>query len=130
MNHFAPLAELSGISFISLQKGTPAAQARTPPAGMKLLDWTTELDDFTDTAALIEALDLVVTVDTSVAHLAGALGRPVWILNRYDQCWRWLRDRTDSPWYPTARLFHQETPGDWTGAIDEVTAALEQTPWP
>ena len=67
-------------------------------------DWTDELTDFADTAALIEALDLVITVDTAVAHLAGALGKPVWILNRFDACWRWLADRDDSPWYPSARL--------------------------
>jgi ADP-heptose:LPS heptosyltransferase len=91
---------------------------------MELHDWTEELEDFADTAALIEALDLVISVDTSVAHLAGALGKPVWVLNRYDQCWRWLRGRNDSPWYPTARLFQQRTPGDWTGVMREVTDAL------
>jgi hypothetical protein len=121
---FAPLASVSGVSLVSLQKDEPAIQARTPPAGMILHDWSSELHDFTDTAALIEALDLVISVDTSVAHLAGALGKPVWILNRHDQCWRWLSGRTDSPWYPTAQLFRQNSPGDWDGVIDEVIAAL------
>ena len=83
-----------------------------------------QLEDFADTAALVDALDLVISVDTSVAHLAGALGKPVWVLNRYDQCWRWLRDRTDSPWYPTARLFRQRAPGDWTSVIREVADRL------
>ncbi len=96
----------------------------TVPPGMTVHDWTDELDDFADTAALIEALDLVITVDTSVAHLAGALGKPVWILNRFDACWRWLTDRTDSPWYPTARLFRQPAPGDWSSVLIEVVEEL------
>jgi ADP-heptose:LPS heptosyltransferase len=89
-----------------------------------LHDWTAELNDFADTAALIEALDLVISVDTAVVHLAGALGKPVWVLNRYDQDWRWLRNRTDSPWYPTARLFRQHSLGDWSGVIEDLVAAL------
>jgi hypothetical protein len=91
---------------------------------MVLHDWTDELNDFADTAALVEALDLVISVDTSVVHLTGALGKPVWVLNRYDQCWRWLFDRIDSPWYPTARLFRQQSPGDWPSVIRAVAAAL------
>jgi hypothetical protein len=121
---FGPLAAVPGICWISLQKGEAAAQVS--PAGMVLHDWTGELDDYADTAALVEALDLVISVDTSVVHLAGALGKPVWVLNRYDQCWRWLRDRTDSPWYPTARLFRQRTPGDWAGVIRDVMDALSR----
>jgi tetratricopeptide (TPR) repeat protein len=122
--HYGALAAIPGISLISLQKGECADQARTPPDGMVLRDWTGELNDYADTAALVAALDLVISVDTSVVHLAGALGKPVWVLNRYDQCWRWLRDRTDSPWYPTARLFRQRTPGDWSGVIRDVADAL------
>jgi tetratricopeptide (TPR) repeat protein len=121
---FAPLSEIPDTSLISLQKGEPARQARTPPAGMVLHDWTDELNDFVDTAALVEALDLVISVDTSVVHLAGALGKPVWVLNRFDQCWRWLRGRADSPWYPTARLFRQQAQGDWPGVIRDVAEAL------
>jgi ADP-heptose:LPS heptosyltransferase len=101
-------------------------QASQPPPGLRLQDWTAELSDFADTAALLAALDLVITVDTSVAHLAGSLGAPVWILNRFDACWRWLRDRTDSPWYPSARLFRQPAPGDWDPVIRDVAAALAQ----
>jgi ADP-heptose:LPS heptosyltransferase len=93
---------------------------------MTLHDWAAELNDFADTAALVATLDLVITVDTSVAHLAGALGAPVWILNRFDACWRWLRDRTDSPWYPTARLFRQPNLGDWDPVIRDIAAALDQ----
>lgn len=122
----ARLGEIPGVSFISLQKGKAAAQALPPPPGMTLHDWTAELKDFADTAALIETLDLVITVDTSVAHLAGALGKPVWIVNRFDACWRWLRNRADSPWYPSARLFHQPAVGDWGSVIREVAAALDQ----
>jgi tetratricopeptide (TPR) repeat protein len=124
LGQFAPLAGIPGLCLISLQKGEAAAQALTPPEGIFLHDWTEELDDYADTAALVEALDLVISVDTSVVHLAGTLGKPVWVLNRYDQCWRWLRDRTDSPWYPTARLFRQRAPGDWSGVISDVVEAL------
>jgi ADP-heptose:LPS heptosyltransferase len=87
-------------------------------------DWTGDLHDFSDTAALIAGLDLVISVDTAVAHLAGALGKPVWLLNRYDTCWRWLLDRDDSPWYPTLRQFRQPAPGDWDAVIAAVSAAL------
>jgi tetratricopeptide (TPR) repeat protein len=124
--HYAPLAGIAGVQFVSLQKGEAAAQATVPQAGLVLHDWTDALDDFADTAALIAALDLVITVDTAVAHLAGALGKPVWILNRFDACWRWLLDRDDSPWYPTARLLHQPAPGDWDSVIAAVAAALRQ----
>ena len=122
----APLGTAAGVSFVSLQKGHRAEQAKAPPAGMALHDWTSELWDFADTAALIAALDLVISVDTSVVHLAGALGKPVWVLNRYDACWRWLYGRTDSPWYPTARLFRQSSYGDWDGVIAQVVAALRE----
>ena len=107
-----------------MQKGEAAAQATTPPAGLAVHDWTAELHDFADTAALIEALDLVITADTAVAHLAATLGKPTWILNRFDACWRWLIDRGDSPWYPTVRLFRQPAPGDWQTAINAVAAAF------
>ena len=113
----APLAEIAGVTFVSLQKGAA-------PAGMALIDWTGELADFADTAALATALDLVITVDTAVAHLAAALGRPVWLLNRFDADWRWLRGRDDSPWYPTLRQFRQTIPGDWDGVVQRVAAAL------
>ncbi|MSP20948.1 MAG: tetratricopeptide repeat protein [Alphaproteobacteria bacterium] len=84
-----------------------------------------ELGDFADTAALIELMDIVVTVDTSVAHLAGAMGKPVWILLSSSPTWRWLLDRNDSPWYPSARLFRQSTPGDWSAPLQEVKRALQ-----
>jgi len=121
----APLAAIPGITFVSLQKGAPAVQAKAPPAGLHLLDWMDEIEDFADTAALVSQLDLVISVDTSVVHLVGAMGKPVWILSRFDGCWRW-QDRDDSPWYPTARLFRQTAPGDWTGPLAALTAALRE----
>jgi tetratricopeptide (TPR) repeat protein len=113
------------IEFYSLQKGYPAeGELAELMAGAsqhdRIVDHAGQLRDFADTAALIEELDLVIAVDTSTAHLAGALGKPVWILNRYDTCWRWLLDRTDSPWYPSARLYRQERPGDWEGVVRRV----------
>jgi hypothetical protein len=106
------------------RNGAVAAADSPGAADSPIVDWTAELDDFADTAALIEALDLVISVDTSVAHVAGALGRPVWTLNRFDRCWRWMWDRTDTPWYPTMRLFTQSTPGVWDDVVAEVAEAL------
>ncbi len=123
---YAPLAGVSGATFVSLQKGEPALQAAAPPPGLLLHDWTNELTDFADTATLIEALDLVITVDTAVAHVAGALGKTVWVLSRFDACWRWLTDRDDSPWYPSARLWRQPEPGDWCSVVAKVAEALRE----
>ena len=122
----APLAQVPGVVFVSLQKGTPAAQAANPPAGMVVHDWTAELEDFDATAALMTALDLVISVDTAPAHLAGALGRPVWLLNRFDTDFRWLLGRDDSPWYPTMRQFRQVRPGQWDDVIARVAVALRE----
>ena len=113
------LLELPGICFISLQKG------RTAPLA-PLLDWTDELTDMDCTAALVAELDLVVSVDSAVAHLAGALGKPVWLLNRFDSCWRWLDDRDDSPWYPTMRQFRQPAPNTWPEVVARLKTALEE----
>jgi len=124
LGQLAPLAAVDGVSFVSLQKGQPAEQTRAGPPGLTLHDWTSELTSFADTAALALNLDLVVSVDTAVAHLAAALGRPVWLLNRFDSCWRWLDGRDDSPWYPTLRQFRQTSPGDWAGVISRLRAAL------
>jgi tetratricopeptide (TPR) repeat protein len=123
---FAPLADVAGVNFFSLQKGAPAAQAKQLPAGMMLTDFMDEVGDFADTAGLVANLDLVIGVDTSVIHLAGALGKPVWVLSRKDGCWRWLLDRDDSPWYPSLRLFRQSAFGDWTAVVAAVTSALAE----
>jgi len=85
-----------------------------------------EFEDFTDTAAAIENLDMVISIDTSVAHLAGAMGKPVWLLLKTDADWRWLLDRTDNPWYPTMRLFRQRKAGDWPEVLERVAAELNQ----
>jgi ADP-heptose:LPS heptosyltransferase len=113
------LFELSGFHFFSLQKGGGAVSEALP-----LTDYMDEMSDFADTAALIANLDLVIAVDTAVAHLAAALGKPVWVLNRFDSCWRWLRDRQDSPWYPSVRLFRQPEPGNWQAVIEKVIEEL------
>ena len=126
LKHFASFAGMTGVSFVSLQKDGPAAQVSSPPDGLRVHDWTDELGDFADTAALVEALDLVISVDTAVAHLAGALGKPVWLLNRFDTCWRWLLDRGDSPWYPTLRQFRQDKPGEWEPVLSRVRDALAE----
>jgi tetratricopeptide (TPR) repeat protein len=120
-----PLAAAAGITFYSLQKGDAALQAKHPPPGMQLIDLTADIGDFADTAGFISCLDLVVTVDTAVAHLAGAMGKPVWTLIPYLPDWRWLLDREDSPWYPTMRLFRQKTAGDWEEVVRRVAKAIE-----
>jgi tetratricopeptide (TPR) repeat protein len=124
--HFAPLFALGNISWFSLQKGDAArAQLAALDTPAVIHDFSDDLRDFGDTAALIMNLDLVIAVDTSVAHLAGALGKPVWILVPANTEWRWLEKRADSPWYPTARLFRQQEVGDWSSAIVELRDALE-----
>ncbi|HEY4253641.1 MAG TPA: tetratricopeptide repeat protein [Roseomonas sp.] len=115
-----PLGAVPGITFVSLQHG-PAASEPTP-AGLPML--ATDLHDFVETAALVAALDLVIGVDTAVIHLAGALGRPVWLLNRADTCWRWGNRPGDSAWYPTLREFRQPAHGDWGSVVAAVRQAL------
>lgn len=122
----APVVNTPGVRFICLQKDVRPADAATLQQMPQIETVAAELTDFTDTAALIETLDLVVTVDTSVAHLAGALGKPVWLLLPWLPDFRWLLDRADSPWYPSARLFRQPAMGDWDGAIDALAAALAE----
>ncbi|WP_051340629.1 tetratricopeptide repeat protein [Azospirillum halopraeferens] len=125
LGQLAPLAGTPGVRFYSLQKGDEAAaQAKAPPPGLDLVDRMDAVGDFADTAALISHLDLVVGVDTSVVHLAGGMGKPVWVLSRFDGCWRWLSGRDDSPWYPTLRLYRQEAPSDWTPVIARLAADL------
>jgi tetratricopeptide (TPR) repeat protein len=123
----APILHVAGCEFYSLQKGGDAvAQLHDSTLCRQIIDVTDDLHDFSDTAALIENLDLVISVDTVVAHLAGALGKPFWLINRYNTCWRWLLDREDSPWYPTARLFRQDSTRDWDSVIGRVQAALHE----
>ena len=114
---FAVLERAPGVTFHSLQK------ADAPPFPMQ--NRMAEVADFADTAGLIAGMDLVIAVDTAVAHLAGAMGKPVWMLSRFMGCWRWLRDRDDSPWYPTMRIFRQHRSGDWDGVLQQVRDALD-----
>ena len=119
------------MEFISLQKGEPAeSEFRQAVAsgwdGPVTHDHVIELKDFSDTAALVMNLDLVIAVDTSTAHLAASLGKPVWLLNRYDTCWRWLLEREDSPWYPSIKIYRQTSSGDWDGVTQRVRADLQE----
>ncbi len=122
LRDLAPVWDIPGVSFISLQKGAAAREA--DGFRFALHDAGSRLGTFADTAALIEALDLVIAVDTAVVHVAGALGRPVWLLNRFDRCWRWQDTGDGRPWYATLRQFRQSTPGDWASVVLTVRDAL------
>jgi tetratricopeptide (TPR) repeat protein len=127
----AQLQEIKGVQFFSLQKGDPAEAELQEKKDLiwpsnNLSIYTSELHTFADTAALIENLDLVISVDTSTAHVAGALGKPLWILNRFDSCWRWQIQREETGWYPEAKLFNQTAPGDWDTVIHKVQSELTQ----
>jgi ADP-heptose:LPS heptosyltransferase len=124
LRQLAPLAAVQGVKFFSLQKGHAAQQAKKPPPGLELVDLSPDLNDFADTAAVMSLLDLIITSDTSVPHLAGAMGKPVWVMLRFVPDFRWLLERDDSPWYPTMRLFRQKRPGDWDGVIASVVDEL------
>jgi tetratricopeptide (TPR) repeat protein len=132
LKQFAPLADLDGVVFYSLQKGARAAKPGDAPAGMTFIDYTDDIKDFADTAALMSNLDLIISVDTSIVHMAGALGRPVFTLLPFNPDFRWLLDRSDSPWYPTMKLFRPPKPRDWDAVFAEVkmdlAAMLAQQP--
>jgi hypothetical protein len=128
---FAQALDIEGIDFVSLQKGDPAESEIRGREGEywkrgRLYNYTSELSDFADTAGLIANLDLVISVDTSTAHLSAAMGKPTWILNRYDTCWRWLLDREDSPWYGSVKLYRQGADRDWRPVLQRVSADLRQ----
>jgi hypothetical protein len=126
LSTLSSLAGIENICFFSLQKGEGAEQAKNPPKGMKLVDLTDELKDFADTAALISNLDMVISVDTVVVHLAGALAKPVWTMLPFVPDWRWLLNRDDSPWYPTMRLFRQPQMGDWESVVKRTVTELRK----
>jgi Tfp pilus assembly protein PilF len=126
LREFGPIADLEGIALVSLQKGQAQAAIGAYFGRAPLLNAGAMIADFSDTMAAIETLDLVVTVDTAVAHLAGAMRKPVWILLPYAPDWRWLLDRDDSPWYPTVRLFRQSRAGDWRSVMRRVADSLVQ----
>jgi ADP-heptose:LPS heptosyltransferase len=125
---FARLARLPGVQLISLQQGAGREELAAAGQRLQIVDLGDDVDTlsgpFMDTAAIMMNLDLIITSDTSIPHLAGALGRPVWLALPFTPDWRWLLGRSDSPWYPTMRLFRQPRPGHWNRLFDEINAAL------
>jgi tetratricopeptide (TPR) repeat protein len=119
-----PLGDVSGITLVNLQARDGNAKSTVPPPELRMVDFTRDISDFAETAGLIEHLDLVISVDTAVAHLAGAMGKKVWLLLPHVADWRWLKDRSDSPWYPTMRIFRQRAAGDWKPVMAEVIRNL------
>jgi hypothetical protein len=123
---FLPLARIQGLNLFSLQKGPAETQIRDSELKDGMVHLGAELNDFSDTAAVISQLDLLIAVDTSVAHLAGAMARPVWVLLPAIPDWRWMLDRKDSPWYPTMRLFRRPCGGDWAPVVDGIASELRR----
>lgn len=124
LDRFQPLLNLPGLQWYSLQVGRAADELAAPPFAGRIADLGRRFADFGDTARVIEQLDLVLSVDTCVVHLAGALGKPVWTLLPFDVDWRWMVGRSDTPWYPTVRLFRQTKRGDWAGVVSQIEVAL------
>jgi hypothetical protein len=131
LRQFFELSQIPGVRLISVQKGPGAIQLEDLPPGMRVQDPGPDFDAgpnaFLDTAAVMTCCDLVITSDTAVAHLAGALGVRTWVALKHVPDWRWFRERADSPWYPSLRLFRQEAPGDWDGVFARVKTALLET---
>jgi hypothetical protein len=125
LSALTPLA-MSGVEFYTLQFGQPAKESASPPDGMDLIDFTPNISDFADTAALLPELDLVICVDTALAHLAGAMGRPVWVLLQFTPDFRWLLEGEETAWYPSMRLFRQKKFGDWDQVINKVAGELSK----
>jgi tetratricopeptide (TPR) repeat protein len=127
LRYYAPLARVPGVQLFSLQKGFGIEQIEQAADRFSMIDLGSQFDDFSDTAAVMKNLDLVISSCTSPAHLAGALGVPIWVALGFTACWRWLLDRDDTPWYPTMRLFRQKSPGDWTGVFERIAEALQES---
>jgi len=123
LDMYAPLATIEGCDFVSLQIGDSADQVQG--ATFPIVDLTQDIKDYADTAALVSQLDLIITVDTSVAHIAGALGKPVWVLLPHAPDWRWQVDRKDSPWYPTMILYRQPKRRDWASVLSRLVNDLQ-----
>ena len=119
----APLGA-TGATFLAMQKGPRAMDAKTPPPGMSILSFDDDITGFEDTAAILTVADLLISVDSSPVHLAGALGRPAWVMLPFVPDWRWLMEREDTPWYPSLRLFRQTARGDWPGVVRRMAAEL------
>jgi hypothetical protein len=123
VEQLAPLAGVPGVDLYSLQKD-PDPAAAAAAAALGIADLMAGVEDFADTAAVVAELDLVISVDTSTAHLAAGMGKPIWLLSRYGGCWRWLTHRSDSPWYPSLRVYRQDRPQDWTDVIARIVQDL------
>jgi len=119
---FTHIARIAGVTLVSLQKNPPAGDLAACPFTM--IDWTSDISDFADTAAIMQGLDLVISIDSAPAHLAGALGVPVWLMNRHDGEWRWGRARSDNDWYQSMRVFYQSTRGDWASVLKNMADEL------
>ncbi len=126
LDQLAPLAALRHVSLVSLQYGPYARALHDPPPGLHLADPMESVGDMDDTASLMRSLDVVVSVDTSMIHLAGGLGVPAILMDRYDNCWRWFHGRTDSPWYPSVTIVRQKRLGEWADVVDRVVATLQR----
>ena len=125
LHTLAPLWSVPGVNFVSLQKWQGENEAKNPPVDQSILHLGTDIGDFADTAAIVSQLDIVICVDTAIAHLAGAMGKPCWVLlPAFDTDWRWLREREDSPWYASMRLFRQQDSGDWDRPVERIRQAL------
>lgn len=124
LSNFSYLGNVKNVTFYSLQKGIAAEEVKSTMLDFELIDLTDKIKDFADTAALIANLDLIISVDTSVVHLAGALGKPVWVLLGDRPDWRWLMQRLDTPWYPSIELFRRQKPDDWASAMRMITQRL------
>jgi hypothetical protein len=125
LDELAPLAQ-DGVSFIALQKGPAAQQAQTPPPGMSMLALSDEIQDFEDSAAILSIVDLLISVDSSPVHLAGAMNCPVWVMLPLVPDWRWLLGRSDTPWYPSVKLFRQQARQDWSAPLAAMASELAQ----
>jgi hypothetical protein len=126
LTNMLPVTRIDGIKYFSLQKDLRPGDDELLNANPHVVRIDKDINDFEDTAAIMMSLDLVISIDTSIVNLAGALGRPVWVLLPFVCGWRWLLDREDTPWYPTAKLFRQANIGDWTTVLDDVCTALKQ----
>jgi hypothetical protein len=128
LSFFSAITNIHNTQFYSLQVGDRRVDLNQEVFASQIIDVGKHLGDYAETATVINQLDLIITVDTSVAHLAGAMGKPVWVLLPFAPDWRWLLERDDSPWYPTMRLFRQQERGNWTPVFNEVHQALKEYP--
>ena len=125
LRYFASLSDIGTVRLIGIQKGKAAEQVKDLCAGIEVINHGPELEDFTDTMGLIENLDLIISVDTAVAHLAGAMGKPVRLILPFSPDWRWFLNRSDSPWYPSVRIYRQKIRGDWASVFHRIGKDLQ-----